>query len=582
MDSEKMVELLNRKIQREKSARKAAETLLEQKSHELFMAKQLVEETLLVVQEKSEKDVALLQFKSYLDAILLDYNQAFLQDAPSNVLLQRLLNDLVSIDVISALRLTVSPTLNGQIQSVLTAGSVSGHDELFHTDAELNWSDDKSRIIVYLHQNDERCGSLQFIFSSAPSSTWHQTIEKQFCLFSEMLGAAFVRQHLLEKTIKEKQRAESSEQSTRDFVAMINHELRTPLNGLLGSAELMEDSEITRYQQTLLTTIHQSGEMLRVIINDLLDFSKMNAGMLKLTSIQFEPMILIQTIKHIFSHQIEEKRLSFVVDIENRLPVELWGDVDRIQQILVNLIGNAIKFTKEGEIRFSISWHENALRFIVSDCGCGIPLEKQATLFDPFTQVDNSSQRQFEGTGLGLSICKSLVDKMEGELTLKSELGKGAVFTAIIPLIVASEKKLKSKECADCTHSIDGLSVLAVEDIKMNQVILNMMLAKINIQPDFANDGQEALGFLDQQEVDIILMDCRMPIMDGFDTTRRLREQGYSKPIIALTAGTTSTEVDSCVNAGMDDILHKPYKAKELEKMLMKWSCSSFPGNKKA
>ncbi|GLR74035.1 ATP-binding protein [Aliivibrio sifiae] len=583
MDNDKMVELLNRKMQREKAARKAAEMLLEQKSRELFMAKQLVEETLLVVQEKAEKDVALLQLKGYLDVILLDYNQAFLKAEPSSILLQRLLDDLASIDGISALCLTVFPEFNlhGHLQSVLIAGEYSQcDDELAHSSAEFNWSQNGAHIIVYLHHKNERCGSLQFTFNNPPSKTWHQTIEKQCRLFSEMLSAAFIRQQLLEKTMIEKQRAENSEQSTRDFVAMINHELRTPLNGLLGSAELMEDTEITSYQQTLLTTIHQSGEMLRVIINDLLDFSKMNAGMLKLTSIQFEPAILIQTIKHIFAHQIEEKRLSFVVDIENTLPVELWGDVDRIQQILVNLIGNAIKFTKEGEIRFSISWHENALRFIVSDSGCGIPLEKQATLFDPFTQVDNSSQRQFEGTGLGLSICKSLVDKMEGELTLKSELGKGAVFTAIIPLIVASEKKLELKECTDCTHSIDGLSVLAVEDIKMNQVILNMMLAKVNIQPDFANDGQEALGFLDQKEVEIILMDCRMPIMDGFETTRKLREQGYSKPIIALTAGTTSTEVDSCMSAGMDDILHKPYKAKELEKMLMKWSCSSFSGNK--
>lgn len=583
MDNEKMLELLNRKIQREKAARKAAEALLEKKSHELYIAKQLVEETLLIVKEQAEKDVELLQFKGYLDAILLDYNQAFLQDEPSSILLQRLLDDLVSIDSIASLCLTVAPELNvhGHIQSVLVAGDHVESEDQIHSNSEFNWSRNGAHIIVYLHHEDERCGSLQFTFNRAPNKTWHQTIEKQCRLFSEMLSAAFVRQHLLEKTIKEKQRAENSEQSTRDFVAMINHELRTPLNGLLGSAELMEDSDITSYQQTLLTTIHQSGEMLRVIINDLLDFSKMNAGMLQLTSIQFEPAILIQTIKHIFAHQIEEKRLSFVVEIENTLPAELWGDVDRIQQILVNLIGNAIKFTREGEVIFSISWHENALRFIVSDSGCGIPLEKQATLFDPFTQVDNSSQRQFEGTGLGLSICKSLIEKMEGELTLESELGKGAIFTAVIPLIIASEKTVKSKECIDCSHSIEGLSILAVEDIKMNQVILNMMLTKVNIQPDFANDGQEALVFLEQKEVDIILMDCRMPIMDGFETTRRLREQGYNKPIIALTAGTTSTEVDSCMNAGMDDILHKPYKAKDLEKMLMKWSCSSFSGNDK-
>lgn len=572
MDNDKMIELLNRKIQREKASRKAAEGLLEQKSHELFIAKQLVEETLLIVQEKAEKDVALLQFKGYLDAILLDYNQAFLQEAPSSILLQRLLDDLVSIEGIASLRLTVAPTLSDNVQSVLNAGEVGECHDLPHSTSEFNWSEDTVHILVYLHQNDERCGALQFTFNTPPSKTWHQTIEKQFCLFSEMLSAAFVRQQLLENTIKEKQRAENSEQATRDFVAMINHELRTPLNGLLGSAELMEDTNITQYQQTLLMTIHQAGEMLRVIINDLLDFSKMNAGMLQLSITQFSPQILIQTIEQMFLHQIEETRLEFVVDVENTLPDGLSGDIDRIQQILVNLIGNAIKFTKEGEIRFSASWKDNALCFTVSDSGCGIPLDKQSTLFDPFTQVDNSSQRQFEGTGLGLSICKSLIDKMEGTLTLESELGKGSVFSVEIPLIPTYETEVKEQEAFDISHSIGGLSVLAVEDIKMNQVILSMMLTKLDIHPYFANDGQQALAFLESEVVDVILMDCRMPVMDGFETTRRLREQGYTKPIIALTAGTTSTEMASCIEAGMDDILHKPYKAKELEKMLKVWS----------
>lgn len=572
MDSDKMIELLNRKAQREKAARKAAEGLLEQKSHELFIAKQLVEETLLMVQEQAEKDVALLRFKGYLDAILLDYNQAFLQEAPSSSLLQRLLDDLVSIEGICSLKLTISPILSDNIQSVLSAGKCLDYDHISHSNTAFNWSEDHFHILVYLHHDDERCGALQFTFTNAPSHTWHQIIEKQFCLFSEMISAAFDRQQLLEKTIKEKQRAENSEQATRDFVAMINHELRTPLNGLLGSAELMEDTKITEYQNTLLTTIHQSGEMLRVIINDLLDFSKMNAGMFQLAISQFSPQILVQTIEQMFAHQIEEKRLGFIINVESELPTSLQGDVDRVQQILVNLIGNAIKFTKEGEIRFSILWKDNGLHFVVADSGCGIPLDKQATLFDPFTQVDNSSHRQFEGTGLGLSICKSLVDKMEGELTLDSELGKGTVFTVFLPLSISSNEDVTHEDTSEVCDCIEGLSVLAVEDIKMNQVILNMMLAKLNITPSFANDGLQALQFLEEHNVDVILMDCRMPIMDGFEATQKLRQQGYKKPIIALTAGTTSIEVNACVEAGMDDILHKPYKAKELEQMLRIWS----------
>lgn len=400
---------------------------------------------------------------------------------------------------------------------------------------------------------------------------WRDTIEKQFSLISEMINAAFERKYLLDKTLKEKKRAESSERATRDFVAMINHELRTPLNGLLGSAELMEDTEITDYQKKLLETIHQSGQMLRIIINDLLDFSKMSAGMLELKMANFKPCILVKTIEQIFTPQMAEKCLRFDIHIADNLPQTLMGDIDRVQQILVNLIGNAFKFTKSGHISLKVGWQKNALVLIVSDTGCGIPQDKQKLLFEPFTQVDNSSQRQFEGTGLGLSICKLLVDAMSGELSFKSELGEGSEFQVKLPLEVVCEQRTHSSEDNQLSFSIENLSILAVEDIKMNQVILNMMLKKLGITPDFANDGMEALTYLQEHDVDIVLMDCRMPILDGFETTKRLRKQGYKKPILALTAGTTSMEVEACIEAGMDDTLSKPYKAIELEAMLKLW-----------
>ncbi|KAB2826186.1 ATP-binding protein [Aliivibrio finisterrensis] len=568
MDNEKMIELLNRKIQREKKARKAAETLLEKKSNELYRAKKLVEDTLLMVQKQAENDVALLKFKSYLDALFLEYSQRLLQETLTKGLLKRLLEDLVNIEPIQAIHLSSSlATQEHDISVYYTDNSIQFGD-LSVSEHSLDWNAECTQLIVYLHQDDVQCGALQVMFILPPSPTWYDTIENQFSLFSEMLSAAFERQKLLEETLKEKQRAEKSEQATRDFIAMINHELRTPLNGLLGSAELMEDTVITPYQRTLLETVHQSGAMLRVIINDLLDFSKMSAGMLALKVGNFSPNRLISTIQQIFTLQIEEKNLAFEVNLTPNLPEMLQGDVDRIQQIIVNLIGNAIKFTKEGKIILSVFWVNNALQIIVSDTGCGIPKDKQTSLFDPFIQVDNSSQRQFEGTGLGLSICQFLVSVMHGGISLSSQEGIGTEFTVLLPLNEPSIQQGSNDYEVGSSFPIEQLSILAVEDNKMNQTILKMMLAKIGIIPEFAENGQQAIDFLNKNEIDIVLMDCRMPIMDGFEATKKLRENGYSKPIIALTAGTTSMEVEQCIAAGMDYALSKPYKLIELEAML--------------
>lgn len=571
MDSEKMIELLNKKIQREKQARKAAETLLEKKSNELYYAKKLVEESLLIVQKQSENDVALLKFKNDLDAILLEYSQRLLQEKLVKGLLTKLLEDLLNLELIQAIHLSSNVATQEQDISVFRLDNGMLFSDLSLSEHSLNWNSDHTQLVVFLHQEDLRCGSLHFIFTRTPNSTWYDTIEKQFSLFSEMISSAFERQKLLEDTLKEKQRAEKSERATRDFVAMINHELRTPLNGLLGSAELMEDTVITSYQQTLLNTIHQSGEMLRVIINDLLDFSKMSAGMLDLKVDSFEPNRLISTVQQIFTQQIEEKRLAFDVNVTDNIPDLLQGDVDRIQQIIVNLIGNSIKFTKEGTIVFSVSWIDKNLQIIVSDTGCGIPKDKQASLFDPFTQVDNSSQRQFEGTGLGLSICQFLVSVMHGEISLSSQEGIGSSFTVLIPLKEPSIQQGDNDNEVDFSFPVEQLSILAVEDIKMNQIILKMMLAKIGVIPEFADNGLQAIDFLSENEVDIILMDCRMPIMDGFEATKELRKSGYRKPIIALTAGTTTMEVEQCITVGMDDILNKPYKSEELQRMLQRW-----------
>ncbi|PKG58986.1 MULTISPECIES: ATP-binding protein [unclassified Shewanella] len=562
------IELLNRKIIREKAAKKAAEVLLEEKSRELYSAKQLVEDSLIHIKEQSKQGMALLHFKSHLESILLDYNQLLLQKPISNILLQRLLDDLIGIENIKASRIRFKSPIKENVFDTFLAGNKALIQPISTANQPLCWSDDHQQIKLIIKTEASILGSLTLVIESPTS--WQNTVEKQLLLFCDMISAAQRRQELLENTIKEKLRAESSEQSTRDFVAMINHELRTPLNGLLGSADLMLDTSLSSYQQQLLNTMHQSGELLRVIINDLLDLSKMSAGMLQIVKINFSPEKLCKMIFDIFKQRTDEFGLLFNYHYQQSIPQTLIGDPDRIKQILVNLIGNSIKFTRQGEIKVDIYWAEQALCFTVQDSGCGIPEDKIPTLFDPFTQVNNSSNRAYEGTGLGLAICKQLVDEMKGDIRLTSTLGEGSCFDVSLPLDIAKTSVLNIKQ-PQAQYPIETLDVLVVEDSKVNQMLIEMILAKFKITPAMANNGQEAIDFLANNSVDIIFMDCRMPVVDGFEATTLLRDKGYTKPIIALTASTTSVETEQCYHCGMDEIINKPYQQEDIKSALIKW-----------
>jgi CheY-like chemotaxis protein/anti-sigma regulatory factor (Ser/Thr protein kinase) len=251
--------------------------------------------------------------------------------------------------------------------------------------------------------------------------------------------------------------------------------------------------------------------------------------------------------------------------------------LERITQLFVNLIGNAIKFTEEGYVRVDVSWKDGQFVFAVEDTGVGIAETAINTLFDPFTQADRSSSRNYEGTGLGLAICRKLVSLMNGHISVKSEQGVGTTFTIALPLIVVEtshyEEKVKESIVSDTGLSL--LKVLVVDDIKMNQIIIQQMLRKHEIEPAIANNGVEGFELASANEYDVVFMDCRMPIMDGFEATEKLRAKGYTKSIVALTAGTTLEERERCIECGMDDILSKPYTANDLKEMLKKWGVSS-------
>lgn len=391
-------------------------------------------------------------------------------------------------------------------------------------------------------------------------------------LVSDLVHGVISRHLSLDREVELRKRAEASEKATKEFVAMINHELRTPLNGVLGSADLLSKTLLGDEQQQYLSNLTHSGDLLRVIINDLLDFSKMNAGMMEIINKVFAWKELEDALTGVFAAKAAEKRIHFSIDKKLGIPEFLVGDFERLTQILVNLIGNAIKFTQLGGVVLRVEWNKGFAHFEIEDTGIGIPLEAQQALFDPFVQADRSTKRSFEGSGLGLAICKNLVDLMKGQISFVSEPRKGTTFQVVVPLKRGeAPANLAGSEATGRQIELAGRNILVVDDIRMNQVIVTQMLKKLDITPDLKNNGLEALEAVKNKDYELIFMDCRMPEMDGYEATVHLREDGFNNPIIALTAGTTLEERKKCIESGMDDILTKPYTAADIEQVMCKW-----------
>ncbi|WEM43568.1 ATP-binding protein [Photobacterium sp. DA100] len=573
MDLERQVALMQKKIDRERDARKMAEMLLESKSLELYQAKQLIEQNLAQVRDKLASGSEFLSYQHKMDNLLLSIGHTLLKYPPSTLIIKDLLDALINSRVVSACAVNFScdstPALNiayfsGIDNTIVPPDTLVSREECWDESQQLYWlSLGNSAVKGY------------FVTRIGKTREWHTTVRKHMNLIGEMLRASIDRQLKLEEAIRARKSAEESEKSTRDFLAMINHELRTPLNGLLGTAELLSDTELDNHQNSLLKTLNHSGELLRAIINNLLDYSKINAGMMELAIKPFDCQLMANVLNDIFLQPAKEKRLNFSIHFVPNTPQWLMGDEDRIKQIFVNLIGNAIKFTEKGFVSVTIGWHDEALQFVVSDSGCGIAKEQIASLFQPFKQADNSSKRQHEGTGLGLAICGKLAEQMKGRIEIESTAGQGSIFTVTLPLDVNPSAVIKNDVLRNKALPISDLTILVVEDLKTNQMIIKLMLAKFGITPVIVSNGQKALGILKSQDFDIVFMDCRMPILDGFATTKWLRGEGYSKPIIALTAGTTKAEREDCFSAGMDDILSKPYQSVELREMIEKWGAGA-------
>jgi len=388
----------------------------------------------------------------------------------------------------------------------------------------------------------------------------------------------FDRKRVEEEMHRSKQLAEESAKSKEDFVANMSHELRTPLGAILGFAELLKKTKLNTEQREYLEAIQGSGNNLLGIINDILDLSKLDAGRLTTEDVPFSLPELMHSLQIMFAVKAAEKGLDFKVYTSPSITYHLSGDSMRLTQILVNLIGNAIKFTHKGKVTVFCDVqqedkHTIWLDFSIADTGIGVPKEKVEKIFERFSQADTDTTRKYGGTGLGLSITRQLIELLDGSISMQSVEGKGTTFSFSLPFKKVSGQPFLS-EVTESTFDLDtSKTVLVVEDNFMNQKLTSIILQNNGLPYHLAENGQEAIEFLKSKQADVILMDLQMPVMDGYQATCAIRDElKLATPIIAMTAHALAGEKEKCFQLGVNDYLPKPFTERELLQKLAQWT----------
>ncbi len=388
------------------------------------------------------------------------------------------------------------------------------------------------------------------------------------------------RQKKLEATVAkrtaevmvQKERAEQSEKFKQQFLANMSHEIRTPMNAVMGMTNLVLDSPLNDKQRFYMRGIKNSSDTLLHIINDILDISKIEAGKMEMEQIDFSIRDTVEQVKQLLQHKADEKGLELIVDIDKNIPEVVIGDPTRLNQVLMNLAGNAIKFTEKGSVTIqvkadTIETNNSPLTFHIIDTGIGIPENKLQAVFESFSQAHSSDTRKFGGTGLGLTISKQLVELMGGKIAIESEEGAGTIFSFTINYPIGSVERLNEQQSADFIDGtiLNGLRILIVDDNEYNRIVVHDTLqSKAEVELAIATNGQEALYIMQEQDFDVILMDVQMPVMDGYAATRAIRQQFAAPknqtPVIALTASVIRSDLDKCRAAGMNDYVPKPFR----------------------